>query len=64
MIVPKLPPAKDEYTPAERRSINRGMEQSEKEYRAGLGAGPFERHEEFIAALHAGAAKPRRRNRR
>ena len=60
MIVPKLPPAKDEYTSTERRAINRGIEQSEKEYWAGLAAGPFETHEEFIAALHTGAAKPRR----
>jgi bifunctional DNA-binding transcriptional regulator/antitoxin component of YhaV-PrlF toxin-antitoxin module len=61
MIVPKLPSADREYTAAERRAINRGIEQSEKEYQAGLGAGPFETHEEFIAALHTGAAKPRRR---
>ena len=63
-IVPKVPSAEDEYTAAERRAINRGIAQSEKEYQAGLAAGPFETHEEFIAALHAGAAKPRRRNRR
>ena len=64
MILPKRPLAEDEYTSAERRAINRGIQQSEKEYGAGLGAGPFETHKEFIAALHGRATKPRRQKRR
>ena len=50
-------PSDDEYTPAERRAIDRGIAQSEKEYQEGRSAGPFESHDEFIAALHAGAKK-------
>jgi bifunctional DNA-binding transcriptional regulator/antitoxin component of YhaV-PrlF toxin-antitoxin module len=57
-IVPKLPAA-DEYTPAQRSAIDRGIAQSEKDYRAGRFHGPFETHEEFIASLHKEAAKLR-----
>jgi bifunctional DNA-binding transcriptional regulator/antitoxin component of YhaV-PrlF toxin-antitoxin module len=51
-IVPKPPSADDEYTPAERRAIDRGIAQSEKEYRDGKHAGPFGTAEEFLADLH------------
>ena len=43
----------DEYTPAERRAIDRGIAQSEKEYAAGKSYGPFETAEEAIASLNA-----------
>jgi bifunctional DNA-binding transcriptional regulator/antitoxin component of YhaV-PrlF toxin-antitoxin module len=56
-ILPKLETADDQYTPAERRAINRGIAQSEKEYREGRCFGPFSTHEEFIASLHKEAAK-------
>jgi AbrB family looped-hinge helix DNA binding protein len=51
-------PSDDDYTPAERRAIDRGIDLSEKEYREGRSAGPFNTHEEFIAALHAAGKKP------
>ncbi|HYW45687.1 MAG TPA: AbrB/MazE/SpoVT family DNA-binding domain-containing protein [Bryobacteraceae bacterium] len=51
----------DEYTPAQRRTIDRGIAKSEKDYREGRSYGPFQTHEEFIASLHAEAAKLRRK---
>jgi AbrB family looped-hinge helix DNA binding protein len=50
--------ADDEYTPAQRRAIDRGIAQSEKEYQQGKGRGPFDSHAEFIASLHKEAKKP------
>jgi|ERR1035441_2908147 AbrB family looped-hinge helix DNA binding protein len=51
--------ADDEYTPAQRRAIDRGIAQSEKEYKEGRSFGPFNTHEEFIASLHRHAPRPR-----
>src|ERR1700733_9854422 len=59
-ILPKLPTADDEYTPAQRRAIDRGIAASEKDYREGRSYGPFQTHREFIASLHKEAAKLRR----
>jgi bifunctional DNA-binding transcriptional regulator/antitoxin component of YhaV-PrlF toxin-antitoxin module len=56
-IVPKLPGAADEYTPAERRAIDRGIARSEKEYREGKHAGPFNTADEFLADLHRESTK-------
>ena len=56
-IVPKPAVADDEYTSAERRTINRGISQSMNEYRQGKFAGPFETAEEFLADLHKESAK-------
>lgn len=56
-IVPKASIAVDEYTPAERRAINRGIAASEKDYKAGRSHGPFKTHDEFVATLHEEAAK-------
>lgn len=58
-ILPKLPPADDEYTPAQRRAIDRGIAASEKDYKEGRSYGPFKTHAEFIASLHKEAAKLR-----
>ena len=55
------PKEDDEYTPAECRSIDRAIAQSEKEYAAGLGRGPFATAGEFAASMEAGIRKPRRR---
>ena len=64
VLTPKLiidrsqfPTADDEYTPAQRRVIDRGIAQSEKEYKQGRFFGPFNTHAEFIASLHKEAAK-------
>jgi bifunctional DNA-binding transcriptional regulator/antitoxin component of YhaV-PrlF toxin-antitoxin module len=56
-IVPKVPAAAGEYTAAERRTIDRGIAQSEKEYGEGKHAGPFGTAEEFLADLHRESAK-------
>jgi hypothetical protein len=48
----KLPTADEEYTPAQRRAIDRGIAQSLKEYKQGKAIGPFETHAEFIVSLH------------
>jgi antitoxin component of MazEF toxin-antitoxin module len=53
----KFPTADDEYTPAQRRAIDRGIAQSLKEYEQGEAIGPFETHEQFIASLHGQAKK-------
>ena len=50
-------PSDDEYTPAERRAIDRGIVQSEKDYKEGRSYGPFKTHEEFVACLRAESAK-------
>ena len=55
----RFPTADGDYTRADRRAIDRGIAQSEKEYREGRSAGPFDTHEEFIAALHAEGKKSR-----
>lgn len=51
-IFPKAAATEDEYTPAERRAIDRGIARSEKEYAAGKSYGPFGTHEAFLASLH------------
>jgi hypothetical protein len=55
--LPKLPTADDEYTPAQRSAIHRGIAASEKDYREGRSYGRFKTHAEFIASLHKEAAK-------
>jgi AbrB family looped-hinge helix DNA binding protein len=66
VITPKLvidraqfPNADKEYTPAQRRAIDRGIAQSEKEYKQGRSFGPFDTHEALITSLHKEAAKLR-----
>ena len=58
-ILPKLPAAGDEYTPKQRRAIDRGIATSQKDYKEGRSYGPFAAHEEFIAALHRESASLR-----
>jgi bifunctional DNA-binding transcriptional regulator/antitoxin component of YhaV-PrlF toxin-antitoxin module len=52
-ILPKLLAADDEYTPAERRAIDRGIAQSEKQYAADKSYGPFDTAAEAIASINA-----------
>lgn len=56
-IVPKLPGVEDKRESARRRAIDRGINQSLREYRAGKVAGPFETVEEFVEDLHRENAK-------
>ena len=53
----QFPNADGEYTPAQRRIIDRGIAQSMKEYRQGKATGPFDTVEEFLADLHKASAK-------
>ena len=55
----KFPNVADEYTPAQRRIIDRGIAQSMKEYKQGRSYGPFASHGEFIASLHKETKKLR-----
>lgn len=64
VITPKLiidrsafPSADTEYTAEQRRIVERGIAQSEREYKQGRSFGPFTTHEEFITSLHKEAAK-------
>ncbi len=58
-LAPKLPAADDEYTPAERRAIDRGIAASEKDYTAGRSYGPFETAAAAIASIDANLHKRR-----
>lgn len=53
----KFSTADDEYTPQQRRAIDRGIAQSLKEYKQGKAFGPFSTHQEFIASLHKEAER-------
>ena len=44
--------ANDEYTLVQRREIDRGIAQSQKQYKGGLAFGPFSTAEELVASLH------------
>ena len=58
----KFPNADDEYTPAQRRAIDRGIAQSLKEIDQGRSYGPFDSHAAFVASL-SGESKKLRGNR-
>ena len=49
----KAASAVDEYTPAERRAIDRSIAASEKRYAAGKSYGPFETAEAANASIDA-----------
>jgi bifunctional DNA-binding transcriptional regulator/antitoxin component of YhaV-PrlF toxin-antitoxin module len=50
--------ADDEYTPAQRRIIDARLAKSDEDIKHGWVYGPFDTHEEFLAALHKEAAQP------
>ncbi len=56
-ILPKAPITGGEYTPAERRAIDRGIAASEKQYAAGKSYGPFETAAEANASIDANLRK-------
>ena len=67
-IVPRLPPAADECTPAQRRVIDRDLAKGLADIERGRLQGPFASHEEFTESLHKearklGARKTKRRAR-
>jgi len=56
-IMPRLPAADDDYTPEQRRRLDRGINASLREYQAGKHAGPFATVDEFLDDLHRESAK-------
>ena len=60
-IVPKAPEAADEYTPRQRRAIDREIAKSLDDVKQGRVRGPFERHDEFISWLHDATKKLNRK---
>ena len=50
-IVPKLPSAGDEYTPAQRRLVDARIRRALDEVKKGHTAGPFDTAAEMIASL-------------
>ena len=50
-IVPKLPSAGDEYTPAQRRAIDVRLKRALDEVKKGHTAGPFDTAADMIASL-------------
>jgi AbrB family looped-hinge helix DNA binding protein len=57
----KFPSADNEYTPAQRRAIDRGIAQSLKEIDQGRSYGPFDSHAAFVASLRSESKKLRRK---
>ncbi len=53
----KFATADDEYTPAQRKTIDRGIAQSMKDLREGRAYGPFDTIENFLASLHKHVGK-------
>jgi bifunctional DNA-binding transcriptional regulator/antitoxin component of YhaV-PrlF toxin-antitoxin module len=52
-IVPKLPPADDEYTPEQRRVIDARLAEGLADIKAGRTLGPFESADEMIVHMQA-----------
>ena len=57
----KFPNADDEYTPAQRRAIDRGTAQSLNELKQGRSYGPFDSPAAFVASLLSESKKLRRK---
>lgn len=55
----KFPTAEHEYTPAQRRIVDARLAKSDEDLKHGRVYGPFDTHEEFIAALRLESAKLR-----
>jgi bifunctional DNA-binding transcriptional regulator/antitoxin component of YhaV-PrlF toxin-antitoxin module len=60
-IVPKLPSADHEYTPAQRRIIDARLKKALQEVKRGHTAGPFDTADEMIASLERELKKPERK---
>lgn len=59
-IIPKLPGAGEEYTPAQRRRIDSRLAESEADLKHGRTHGPFATHQDMMAFLKDDLAKQRR----
>ena len=58
-IIPKLPDANDEYTPAQRRIIDARLAKADEDIEAGRLYGPFNTAEEMAASIEANIKKLR-----
>lgn len=56
-VLPKPPAADDEYTPEQRRIIDREIRKGLEDVKRGRLRGPFLTHEDFVASLHAETRK-------
>ncbi|MGA2136773.1 MAG: AbrB/MazE/SpoVT family DNA-binding domain-containing protein [Bryobacteraceae bacterium] len=54
----KFPTADDDYTPAQRRSIDARLAESEADYKASRSFGPFDTADEMIAHMKSKLKKP------
>jgi len=64
MIVPELPNADTEHTPAQRRAIDARLAKADEDIREGRVYGPFESAHEMAASIEANLKKlraPRRK---
>jgi AbrB family looped-hinge helix DNA binding protein len=53
----RFPTADGDYTPAQRRVVDASLAKADRDIKAGRVSKAFSNHREFIAALHAEAAK-------
>jgi bifunctional DNA-binding transcriptional regulator/antitoxin component of YhaV-PrlF toxin-antitoxin module len=58
-IVPRLPAADGDYTPAQRRIIDARLAKADEDIRAGRVYGPFDTAEEMAASIEENIGKPR-----
>lgn len=63
-IIPQLPSADDEYTPAQRRIIDAQLEEGMEDIRKGRTYGPFNTAKEMAASIEANIKKMRAAKRR
>src|SRR5260370_9890879 len=60
-IIPKLQSADDEYTPEQRRAVDRELAKGLKDIKKGRLHGPFHTHEAMIEFLHEQVKKASRK---
>lgn len=58
-IIPELPSADDEYTPAQRRVIDAQLKEGIEDIRQGRTYGPFNTADEMVASIEANIKKMR-----
>lgn len=63
-IIPKLPSADDEYTPAQRHIIDARLAKADDDIKHGRLYGPFNTAEDMAASIEANIKKPRAAKRR
>jgi bifunctional DNA-binding transcriptional regulator/antitoxin component of YhaV-PrlF toxin-antitoxin module len=63
-LTPKPVVVRDEYTPAQRRAIDREIAQGLQDFKEGRAYGPFDTVEEMAASLRENAKKLKQKTRR